>query len=221
VKHLIFALSALLLLTDVSDAQTTASPGQKPASRPAGPASPAAPRPGQPGAATAKPQEAVRPIDYVIGSEDVLGVVFWREPEMSGDVTVRPDGRITIPVIGEVQAAGKTPEQLQAEIVAAASKYISAPNAVVVVRTINSRKVFVTGRVTTPGTYPLTGALTVMQAIALAGGLTEFANPKNITILRTEAGQSRTFTFNYQDVARGRSLEQNIQLRPGDTVVVP
>jgi polysaccharide export outer membrane protein len=92
---------------------------------------------------------------------------------------------------------------------------------VVVVRTINSRKVFVTGRVTTPGTYPLTGALTVMQAIALAGGLTEFANPKNITILRTEAGQSRTFTFNYQDVARGRSLEQNIQLRPGDTVVVP
>lgn len=159
--------------------------------------------------------------DYVIGPEDVLGIVFWREPEMSGDVTVRPDGRITIPVVGELQAAGKRPEELQGEIVAAASKYISDVNVVVVVRTINSRKIFVTGRVTTPGTYPLMGALTVMQAIAVAGGLTEYADPKSITILRTENGQSRTLNFNYNDVSRGKNLEQNIHLRPGDTVVVP
>lgn len=206
VKHFIFAHLALLLLAAAAPAAQTASP--------------AAPRTGQPAPAT-RTQEAVRTADYLIGPEDVLGIVFWREPEMSGDVTVRPDGRITIPVIGEIQAAGKRPEELQGEIVTAARKYISSVNVVVMVRTINSRKVFITGRVTTPGTYPLMGALTVMQAIALAGGLTEFANPKNITILRTENGQSRTLTFNYQDVARGKSLEQNVQLKPGDTVVVP
>lgn len=159
--------------------------------------------------------------DYVIGPEDVLGVVFWKEPEMSGDVTVRPDGRITIPVIGEMQAAGLHPNDLQEAITAAAGKYIAAVNVVVVVRTINSRRIFVTGRVTTPGTYKLMAPLTVMQAIALAGGLTEYADPKGITILRVENGKSRTMAFNYQDIAKGRSLDQNIQLLPGDTVVVP
>jgi len=189
-------------------------------SDPAGAEQAAGSRQGQtPGAAPAL--EAVRPPDYVIGAEDVLGIVFWREPDMSGDVTVRPDGRITIPVIGEMQAAGRQPEQLQKEITDAASKYISGVNVVVIVRTINSRKVFVTGRVTTPGTYPLMGTLTAIQAIALAGGLTEFADPKSITILRTDNGQARTLKFNYQDVSRGKSLEQNIQLRPGDTIVVP
>lgn len=160
-------------------------------------------------------------VEYVIGPEDVLGVVFWREPEMSGDVTVRPDGRITIPVVGELQASGRKPEVLQAEIAAAAGKYISSVNVVVVVRAINSRKIFVTGRVTTPGAYPLMQPLTVMQAIALAGGLTEFADPKGIVILRMENGKSRSVQFNYQDIARGKSLDQNVLLQPGDTVVVP
>ncbi len=169
----------------------------------------------------ASTHSAPLPSDYVIGAEDVLGVVFWKEPEMSGDVTVRPDGRITIPVIGEIEAAGRRPEELQAAVEAAASKYISSVNVVVVVRTINSRKVFVTGRVTTPGTYPLMGELTVIQAIALAGGLTEFADAKSITILRTENGQPRTLRFNYQDVSRGKNLAQNVLLRPGDTIVVP
>jgi polysaccharide export outer membrane protein len=177
--------------------------------------------PGQPTTQAQSVPEASRPSDYTIGPEDVLGIVFWREPDMSGDVTVRPDGRITIPVIGEMQAAGQRPDELQEAIAAAASKYISSVNVVVVVRTINSRKIFVTGRVTTPGTYPIMGPLTVMQAIALAGGLTEYADPKNITILRIENGKSRTMNFNYQDIARGKSLEQNIQLKPGDTVVVP
>ncbi len=160
-------------------------------------------------------------VEYVIGPEDVLGVVFWREPEMSGDVTVRPDGRITIPVVGELQASGRKPEVLQAEIAAAAGKYISSVNVVVVVRAINSRRIFVTGRVTTPGAYPLMQPLTVMQAIALAGGLTDFADPKGISILRIENGKSRTVPFNYQDIARGKSLETNLLLQPGDTVVVP
>jgi polysaccharide export outer membrane protein len=203
VKLLISANLALLLLAATPQAS------QAPA-----------PRTGSP-APAAQTQSTVRPADYLIGPEDVLGIVFWREPDLSGDVTVRPDGRITIPVIGELQAAGKRPEELQAEIVTAASKYLSGVNVVVVVRTINSRRVFVTGRVTTPGTYPLMGSLTVMQAIAVAGGLTEYADPKSITILRVDNGQSRTLTFNYQDVSKGKSLEQNIQLRPGDTIVVP
>lgn len=159
--------------------------------------------------------------DYQIGPQDVLGVVFWREPEMSGDVTVRPDGRITLPVIGEMTAAGLHPDALQKEIKTAAAKYLADPNVAVVVRAINSRRIFVTGRVTTPGSHPLTGPLTVMQAIALAGGLTEYADAKNITVLRTRGGQSQTLKFNYKDVVKGKNLEQNIQLLPGDTVVVP
>lgn len=174
-----------------------------------------------PGQAAPSLEGAQLPADYTIGPEDILGIVFWREPEMSGDVTVRPDGRITIPVIGEVQASGRSPEELQKAIVTATSKYISDVNVVVVVRTINSRRIFVTGRVTSPGTYPLMGPLTVMQAIAIAGGLTEYADPKNITVLRTENGQPRTLRFNYQDVSKGKNLEQNVRLKPGDTVVVP
>jgi polysaccharide export outer membrane protein len=157
----------------------------------------------------------------VIGPEDVLGVVFWREPDLSGDVTVRPDGRVSLPVIGELEAAGLTPDALRARVQSAASKYLTDVNVAVVVRQINSRKVFVTGQVATPGTYPLAAPRTVMQAIALAGGLTEFADSKNITILRAAGGRAVSFKFNYKDVAKGKSLEQNILLQPGDTVVVP
>lgn len=161
------------------------------------------------------------PSDFVIGPEDVLGVVFWRETELSGDVTVRPDGRITLPVLGEMVAAGLRPDELQKRITDAAAKYLTDPNVAVVVRAINSRKVFVTGRVTTPGAHALVAPLTVLQAISLSGGLTEYADAKNITILRTENGKSRVFKFNYREVSRGRGLEQNISLLPGDTVVVP
>ncbi len=159
--------------------------------------------------------------DYVIGPEDVLGVVFWREAEMSGDVTVRPDGRITLPVIGEMPAAGLRPEQLQRQILAAAEKYIAEPNVALVVRTINSRKIFVTGRVTTPGTHPIRGPMTAMQAIALAGGLTEYADAKGITILRTVGRETKSFKLNYKDITKGKNLQQNIMLEPGDTIVVP
>lgn len=166
--------------------------------------------------------EVTPPSDFTIGPEDVLGLVFWREPDMTGDVTVRPDGRITIPMVGEIQASGKTPAQLQSEIQKAASKYIVGEiNLVVVVRQINSRKVFVTGRVTSAKSIPIIGPLNVLQAITLAGGLTDYADPKHITIFRTENGKTRTFNFNYQDVSRGKNLQQNIELRPGDQVVVP
>ena len=161
------------------------------------------------------------PLDYVIGPEDILGIVFWREPEISGDVTVRPDGRVSLPMIGEMVAAGHRPQELQQRILAAAAKFINEPNVSVVVRAINSLKIFVTGRVTTPGQHSLKGPMTAMQAIALAGGVTEYADAKNITILRTTGGKTASFKFNYRDVARGKKLEQNIMLKPGDTLVVP
>jgi polysaccharide biosynthesis/export protein len=170
---------------------------------------------------TAAGADAVVPPGYVIGAEDVLGIVFWREPEMTGDVTVRPDGRVTLPLIGALQAAGLSPEVLRDQIRAAAAKYMADANVSVVVRQVNSRKVFITGRVTTPGTYSLAGPRTVMQIIALAGGLNEYADAKNITVLRIVNGVSRSFRFNYKDVARGKKLEQNILLESGDTIVVP
>jgi polysaccharide biosynthesis/export protein len=170
-----------------------------------------------PGNASAAPL----PADYVIGPEDVLGIVFWRDQDMTGDVTVRPDGMVTLPLIGEMSAAGMTPDVLRTQIQVAAAKYVQDPSVTVVVRQIHSRKVFITGEVKTPGAYPLTGPRTVMQLIALAGGLNEFADAKGITVMRTEQGQPRSFKFNYKDVAHGRKLEQNILLKPGDTVVVP
>lgn len=170
----------------------------------------------------AAPAPAAVPVaaDFVIGAEDVLGIVFWREPDFSGDVAVRPDGRITLPLIGDVVAAGVTPTALRDQIQSAAVKYLTEPNVTVIVRQINSRKVFITGAVSRPGEYPLTGPRTVMQLISLAGGVTQFANTENISILRQEQGRTRAFNFNYKDVAQGRNVQQNIQLQPGDTIVV-
>ena len=162
------------------------------------------------------------PPEYVIGPQDVLGINFWRDADMTGDVTVRPDGRITLPLIGDLPAAGMTPEALKTAIHTAASKLIDDPTITVIVRQINSRKVFITGQVTTPGAHVLTGPLTVMQLISIAGGVTEFAKKKEITVMRTEAGGKQVvLLFNYSDVAKGKNLAQNVVLKPGDTVVVP
>jgi polysaccharide biosynthesis/export protein len=174
---------------------------------------------GAPGGAAVA--SATLPADYVIGPEDVLGIVFWRDQDMTGDVTVRPDGMVTLPLIGDMSAAGMTPDALRMQIQTAAGKYVQDPSVTVVVRQIHSRKVFITGEVKTPGAYPLTGPRTVMQLIALAGGLNEFADAKGITVMRSKSGQTQSFKFNYKDVARGKNLEQNILLKPGDTVVVP
>ena len=202
-----------------ADALAQTAPGSQQTPAPAAPApaaqTPAAPQPARPAVGIEVPAE------YVIGPEDVLGVVFWRDNEMSGDVVVRPDGMITLPLLGDIRAVGLKPDILAAEIKKAAQKLIEDPTVSVVVRQINSRKVFITGQVTTPGAHPLTGPRTVMQLIALAGGLTEFADKKNITIVRTEGAQTKSFKLNYNDVARGKKLEQNILLKPGDTVIVP
>jgi polysaccharide export outer membrane protein len=166
--------------------------------------------------------EIAVPSDYVIGPEDVLGVLFWREPELSGDVTVRPDGKITLSLIGDVVATGLTPEALRDQLQKAGSRFLADANVTVIVRQINSRKVFITGQVAEPGAFPLGAPRNVLQLIALAGGLLEFAEGDKITIIRNDhGGRTVTLKFNYDDVSKGKNLAQNVQLRPGDTVVVP
>jgi polysaccharide export outer membrane protein len=167
------------------------------------------------------PPNTVVPKGFIIGPEDVLNVHFWRDQEMSGDLTVRPDGMITLPLVGDIRAAGLTPEALRGEIEKISSRLITEPNVTVAVKEINSRKVFITGEVDKPGPYPLTGPRTVMQLISVAGGLLEYADKDNIVVLRTIDGQQKSYKFRYSDVSRGRGLEQNIELQPGDTVVVP
>jgi polysaccharide export outer membrane protein len=160
------------------------------------------------------------PAEYVIGPEDVVGVHFWKDAEMTGDYAVRPDGRITLPLLGDIAAAGLTPEALKEVIQKAASKYQQDPSVTIIIRQINSRKVYITGEVQTPGAHPLAGPRTVMQLIALAGGLTEYADKKNITVSRVENGKPSVFKFNYEEFSKGKRLEQNILLKPGDVVTV-
>lgn len=167
------------------------------------------------------PAGVTAPADYLIGPDDVLTVVFWREKDMSGDATVRPDGRISLPLINDIQAAGLTPEQLRVNITEASSKYIEQPTVAVVVKQINSRKVFITGQVAKQGVFPLSGPTTVMQLITIAGGLLEYADEKNISIVRNEKGRALSFRFNYDEVKKRKNLNQNIELKPGDTIVVP
>jgi polysaccharide export outer membrane protein len=173
-----------------------------------------------PGAPPA-PQGVVPPPGYVIGPEDALSIVFWREKDLSVDAAVRPDGMITVPLLNDVQASGLTPDELREKIRAGAAKFVEDPTVTVVVKAINSRKVFITGLVSRPGQYPLTGSMTVMQLIALAGGLQEYADSKKVLIMRTENGEQVAKQFNYQDVLNRKKLEQNITLLPGDTIIVP
>jgi polysaccharide export outer membrane protein len=161
------------------------------------------------------------PPDYTIGAGDVLSVMFWRDKELSADVLVRPDGRISLPLLSDIDAAGLTPEQLCERIIQRARRFVADASATVVVKEINSRNVYITGNVEKPGTYTLRARLSVLQLIALAGGLKEFINGKNIVVLRHENGRQVRLRFNYEDVVRGRKLEQNVELKPGDTVVVP
>lgn len=164
---------------------------------------------------------ATLPAGYLIGAGDVLTVVFWRDKEMSAEVVVRPDGKISLPLVNDVQAAGYTPEQLRLALEKAAEQFVAEPNATVVVKEINSRKVYITGNVAKPGTYPLADDMTVLQLIAVAGGLLEYADSKGIVVMRRDGGRDQHFKFNYKDVVRQKNLRQNIALKPGDTVVVP
>ncbi len=177
--------------------------------------------PGPTGPPAGATTSVTTPADYVIGPDDVLSVVFWRDKDMSTDVTVRPDGKISLPLLNDVVAAGLTPEQLRVQLTEVAGKFIEEPTVSVVVKAINSRRVFVTGQVNRPGPYPLSAQTTVLQLLATAGGVMEYADAKNIRVMRTEGGKEVSFKFNYKDVMQGKNLKQNIVLKPGDTIVVP
>lgn len=161
------------------------------------------------------------PRDYVIGTEDVLEVRFWKDANLSREVVVRPDGKIALELLNEVQAAGLTPEQLRDALMTEARKFMEDPSVAVIVKQINSRRVFITGMVEKPGVYPITTGMTVMQLISISGGLKEFAKKKAIVVLRQESGAPLAYSVNYEDILKGRRLAQNIALKPGDTVVVP
>jgi len=160
--------------------------------------------------------------DYVIGPDDLLSIVFWREQQLSADVVVRPDGKISLPLLDDVQASGLTPKQLRDHLLAEARRYISEPVATVVVRQVNSRKVYITGLVARPGQYPLTASMTVLQLIATAGGLQDFAKAREIRIVRIENGKPVNLHFDYEELMkRPEKVAQNIELKPGDTIIVP
>jgi len=163
----------------------------------------------------------IRPDAYIIGAEDVLSVYVWKEPDMSKSVPVRPDGMISLPLIGEVKAAGYTPVQLQGVLADAMKKYVSDPQVTVVIEKVASLNFNIVGEVNKPGYYPLTRRLTVLDAIALAGGFKDFAKTKKVYILRTSAnGAEQRIPFNYNEVIKGKNSQQNIDLQPRDTIVV-
>jgi len=171
------------------------------------------------GAATATARPAP---PYVIGPDDVLSIVFWKDKDLSAEVTVRPDGKVSLPLLNDIQAQGRTPDELRDALKQAAQAFVEDPNPTVMVKEIKSRRVFITGQVEKPGPYPLTGETTVLQLIAMAGGIREFADGSNITIIRkADNGRTEILPFNYRDVLKRKNLTQNVQLKPGDTVVVP
>lgn len=157
---------------------------------------------------------------YVIGREDSLHVAVWKEPELTATLPVRPDGMISLPLLNDVQAAGLTPMQLAASITEKLKKYISDPRVTVVVTAMNSQRIYVLGEVLHTGPMPLLPGMTVLQALASAG-FSQFANTKGIYVLRVENAKQQKIPFNYKQVIKGESMEQNLVLKPGDTVVVP
>lgn len=168
----------------------------------------------QSGSATADP-------NYVIEPQDLIDVSVWKEPDLSRAVPVRPDGKISLPLVNDVQAAGLTPIQLAAQITSGLTKYMTNPQVTVIVSQINSQRVYVLGEVTRAGGYPLFPEMTVLQALSDAGGFTAFANSKKIYVLRQENGKQQKIPFNYKDVINGKNPGQNIALKSGDTIIVP
>lgn len=166
-------------------------------------------------------QDAGQGKDYKIGPQDVLKIDVWREDQLTRTVPVRPDGKISLPLLNDVQAAGLTPMELADSVKDGLKKFITDPQVTVTVVEINSRRVYVTGEVARPGAFPLLPNMTVLQALSTCGGFTQFAKEKNIYVLRTENGKQVKLPFNYKDAVNGKKPEQNIVLQPGDVIVVP
>jgi polysaccharide biosynthesis/export protein len=208
-------LSPVVPAAHVAQQPKAAPSGSSEASKSSEPSKMAAPR------AAASERVGGAPIDektYVIGAEDQIGINVWGVQALSSAYLVRPDGRITMPLIGDVRAAGLTPEQLTVSIAdRLKEKYINSPDVTVLVLAVNSKKYYIHGEVNSPGSYPLIVPTTVLEALANAHGFKDFANVKKIRILRG----TEQFRFNYKEVTNGKRTEQNIYLQPGDEIIVP
>jgi polysaccharide biosynthesis/export protein len=210
-----------ILIAIVLSAPATPLAAQTSNEQPSGTGSPAPSTAVDPAAA---PSAATKPHDesYVIGDDDMLAINVWKEPDLSRSVPVRSDGKISMPLAGEVIAAGRTPMQLEEEITEKLKSFMTDPEVTVIVQQINSQKYNILGQVAKPGAYSLTETATVVDAIAAAGGFKDFAKKKGIYILRQNAGGGETrISFNYQDFIKGKNINQNITLKPHDTVIVP
>ena len=204
-----FLVSVLMALCTNAGAQTQSAKNAVPASAPTPASTPSSPEP-----ATTD--------DYVIGADDVLAINVWKEQDLSRTIPVRPDGKITLPLIGDIGASGSTPKQLQVNIQDRLSQYIAKPAVTVIVQEAKSHRFNIVGEVQKPGSYLLTSKMTVLDAIALAGGFRDWAKVKSIYVLRTGPnGPPTKLAFNYKKVIKGDAIGQNVQLRTGDTVVVP
>lgn len=159
--------------------------------------------------------------NYIIGAQDVLDVSVWKEPELSREIPVRPDGKISLPLLNDVLAAGLTPEQLAGQLTSGLNKYMTNPQVTVIVTQINSKRIYILGEVARAGSYMLLPEMTVLQALSNAGGFTPYSNLKNIYVLRQESGKQTKLFFNYKEVISGKSSAQNVVLKSGDTIVVP
>jgi len=166
-------------------------------------------------------QEIMADPSYVIGPMDVLEIQVWKEPDFSRQVLVRPDGKITLPLIGDILASGMNTMGLKALLSEKLEDFVSKPGVTVIVLESHSKNFYIIGKINQPGTYPLNPDMTVLQAISVAGGLAEWADKDSIRIIRRSAGKEEMLSFDYDKVISGKKLEQNILLKPNDTIIVP
>lgn len=169
----------------------------------------------------AKVDRSEQKVEYLIGPGDLLQIFVWKEPDLTRDVTVRLDGRITVALLGDVEAAGRTPQLLGEELAKSLSKFLETPRVTVGVAQANSTRFYVVGQVGKPGDFPMSGRTTVLQGLALAGGFREFAKTDSIVIVRQDRSGQVVIPINYKKLEDGKDISQNIVLRPGDTIVVP
>ena len=199
------AAIALLVIASGAQAQDKNSPAQAPAAD----------------AKSSTPQAATSDPNYLIGGQDVLNISVWKEAELTQTVPVRPDGKISLPLLNDVQAAGLTPTQLAQNLTESLKKFVTNPQVTVIVTQINSQRIYILGEVNRAGAYPLLPNMTILQGLSNAGGFTQFANTKKIYMLRTENGKQVRYPFNYKDVIGGKATEENVVMKAGDTIVVP
>ena len=210
------ALTAAILMVAGLTAAGQTKPAEPKANEPKQ-QSPATPSPNSPERTAESSAAAVDPNKYLIGPEDILFIRVWREPDFTLPAAVRPDGKITMPLVGDVQAGDQTPMQLTKSITEMLGKYLNNPDVNVIVTEVRSKKYFIDGEVLKPGTYLLVTPTTVLEALSNSGGFRDFANSKKIRILR----KGNILHFNYKDVSKGKNLEQNILVEPGDHIIVP